>query len=291
MKNIQNQEIFINVAGFQCLDNISNNSVDLTLETCGIQNCMPGHWFGPGKREYFIIHFISGGKGIFETGGQTYHLSKGDYFVVFPDTEVHYQADSAEPWDYLWIGFQGIKAETYLAYAGIDAAYVVGRYPNTSFILSCIQQMMLARSTTPYNELRRTSALLMILSSIIEEYHELHPQDNSDANKYQAYLDRALAYIDENLSEPIKVSNIASYVGIDRSYLATIFKHSLGISPQDYIIQYRMDHACLLLQDPSIKISTISKAVGYPDSLSFSKIFRKTKGISPSSYRESLMEK
>ncbi len=286
MEQQNNKEVFINVTGFQCLDNLQNNTIDLSLETCGIQNCFPGHWFGPGKRDLFLIHFICGGKGIFESGGKTYHLSKGDFFVIFPDTEVHYEADHTEPWDYMWVGFVGVKAESYLNYAGIDRDHVIGQYSNTSFLFSCIQQMLLARSTTPYNELKRTAALLTILSSIIEEYHITNPQDDYSASTHQEYLDRALKYIDKNLSMPIKISDIANYVGINRSYLTNIFKHSLGVSPQEYLIQYRLDYACMLLEDSDTKISNIAKAVGYADSLTFSKIFRKMKGMSPSAYRK-----
>ena len=83
MSENTNREIFINVAGFQCLDQLQHNAVDIYLSTCGIQNCFPGHYYGPGKREEYIIHFISSGKGIFEAEGRTYHLTKGDFLSFF----------------------------------------------------------------------------------------------------------------------------------------------------------------------------------------------------------------
>lgn len=288
MENPNSKEIFINATGFQCLENIQDHSVDLSLDTYGVQNCAPGHWFGPGERDIFLIHFICSGTGVYETGGRTYHLSQGDFFVIFPDTQVRYEADRKTPWDYIWVGFQGIKAMQYLSYAGIDREHLIGRYANSSFILSCVQQMMLARAVSPYNEMKRTAALLQIFAAITEEYYISHPDKTTDAYSHQIYLNRALSYIDDNLATPIKVSDIARYVGIDRSYLSVIFKHSLGLSPQEYLVQYRMDQACLMLQDPNQKIGNIARAVGYSDSLAFSKIFRKYKGESPSSYREKL---
>jgi AraC family transcriptional regulator of arabinose operon len=280
-----NEEVYINATGFQMLEHLQNNSVDLSLSTCGIQNCAPGHWYGPGKREEYLIHFISEGKGIYRVNGETYHLGKGDFFVIYPGTEVFYEADRDEPWDYLWVGFRGIKADTYLTYAGLDRTHLIGHYINADFILSCIQEMMLARSLSTYNELKRTSALLRILAALIEEYCMEHPEQAEDDYTHRRYLEQSLAYVKEHLKETIKVNDIAAYVGIDRSYLTNIFKRTLSLSPQEYIMHYRMNAACMLLKNTDLKVSAIASEVGYEDSLAFSKMFRKCKGVSPSEYR------
>lgn len=289
MNFTNHNETYINVAGFQCLNHLPTDSSFLSLETCGVQNCAPGHWFGPGKRECYLIHFVCSGKGIYEANGKRYHLSKGDFFVIFPDTEVRYVADPEDPWDYIWVGFRGSDAKTYLSYAGIDPTHLIGKYSNSSFILSFVQQMMLARSVTPYNEMKRTAALLFILATIIEYYTIRHPENATDEYSHHVYLKRALSYINEHFAESIKIADIAHDVGIDRSYLSKLFKQSLGVSPQEYLIQYRMDQACLLLSDASNKIASIATAVGYPDPLAFSKMFRKYKGKSPSDYRKDIL--
>lgn len=285
MTNENRKEVYISAAGFQLLDNLSNNTVDLYLNTCGVQNCAPGHWFGPGTREEFIIHFICEGKGIYRVNGETFTLGKGDYFVIFPDTEVFYEADRREPWEYIWVGFRGIKASSYLNCAGIDETHLIGRYPNSSYILSCVQQMMLARSSGVSNELRRTAALFQILAALIEEYASVNPEEREEGSSSREYLDKALAYMDEHLSENIKINDLAAHIGIDRSYLTAIFQNTLSLSPKEYLVQYRVNRACMLLRDPERKISEVAKAVGYEDPLAFSKIFKKAKGVSPSVYR------
>lgn len=279
------KEIYVSAAGFQLLDNLQNNTVDLYLSTCGVQNCPPGHWFGPGKRDEFIVHFICEGKGIYQVNGETYALGKGDYFVIFPDARVYYEADHKAPWEYIWIGFHGIKASSYLGCAGLDETHVTGHYANSSYILSCVQQMMLARSAGVSNELKRTAALFQILAVLIEDYMSAHPEERDSEHTSRHYLDKALTYMDEHLSENIRINDIAAYIGIDRSYLTAIFQSALSLSPKEFLVHYRMDRACMLLRDPERKISEIAKAVGYDDPLAFSKIFKKFKGVSPSVYR------
>ncbi len=280
--------VYISAAGFQLLDNLSNDTVDLCLDTCGVQNCAPGHRFGPGAREAFIIHFICEGKGVYRAGGETYPLGKGDFFVIFPDTEVYYEADRREPWEYIWVGFRGIKAASYLKCAGIDGTTLVGHYSNTAYILSCVQQMMLARAVGVSNELKRTAALFQILAALIEDYAAAHPEAREDSGAGRDYLDRALAYMDEHLAENIRINDIAAHIGIDRTYLSAVFQRTLNLSPREYLVRYRVNRACMLLRDPDRKISEIAKSVGYDDPLSFSKIFKKTKGVTPSEYRLTL---
>lgn len=279
------EENFINVVGFQCLDHLQNNAVDIYLSTCGVQNCLPDHFFGPGQREHYIIHFICGGKGRYKAGGKTYDLESGDFFVIFPDTEVFYQADSQYPWDYLWIGFQGVKAATYLKQAGIDPEHLTGHFHDSSFILTCIQQMILARSLTYHNELKRQAALLQILATLIEIHHDTLSDEEQNDYPYRVYLQQAIDYMNEHISENIKISEVAAHIGIDRSYLSGIFKNTLEISPQEYLVTLRMNRAADLLKNTQDKVSTIATDVGYSDPLTFTKMFKRHKGMSPSEWR------
>lgn len=286
MAHKNEKETYINAAGFQCLERLQNNSVDIYLSTCGVQSCIPNHFFGPGRRDEFIIHFICEGKGIYQTGGLTYELGKGDFFVILPNTEVYYKADNDEPWDYIWVGFQGIKAETYLKNAGIDSENLIGHFRQTDYILACIQQMMLARTLTYHNELKRQAALLQVLAAIMKVHHETLSNEEQNDYPYRIYLQQAIDYMNTHLKENIKIHHIASYIGIDRSYLSNIFKNTLEVSPQEYLITLRMDSAAELLKNTNNKISSIASEVGYSDPMTFTKMFKRFKGMSPSEWRK-----
>ena len=280
-----NQEIFTNFAGFQCLEHLHNNSTGIYLSTCGMQNCPSGYSYGPGTRDIYIIHFICEGQGTYQVNGMTYHLHKGDFFVIYPDTEIFYQADNNEPWDYIWVGFQGIKAETYLGYAGVDRNNLIGHCYNTSYMLSCVQQMTFARVLTHYNELRRQAALLQVFAALIEQHHEQLSEEEQVEYPHHIYIDRTLDYVQTHVSENIRIQDIANYIGIDRSYLTSIFKKSLGISPQEYLVNYRMEYASELLKESDVKIAAIAHEVGYHDPLTFSKVFKKHMKLSPTQWR------
>lgn len=281
-------ETYLNFAGFQCLENLNHSTLDLYLSTCGIQNCVGGHRFGPGMRDTYILHFISDGTGVFRCDGKTYELSRGDVFLIKPDTEVYYEADGSNPWSYLWVGFYGIKAESYLASAGLKGVQVTSRCENIPLIFSFIQQMIMCRHLTLANELRRESALLQIFSVLMEEYKERLPKEERYDYPYQIYVDQALDYIQHNFKSNIKINDLASYIGIDRSYLTSIFKSVMKLSPQEYLLHYRMEQSMQLLKNTDKKISDIAECVGYHDALNFSKMFKKFNGVSPKEYRDNL---
>jgi AraC family transcriptional regulator of arabinose operon len=84
----------------------------------------------------------------------------------------------------------------------------------------------------------------------------------------------------------VKISDVAKYVGLNRSYLTNIFKEKTGVSPQEYLIQCKLQMADKLLSETDNPIQEISRQVGYDNPLTFSKTFKKYYGNSPRAYRE-----
>ena len=106
------------------------NQTDLNVYRCGIQKCKPKFAWGPGVRDHFIVHYILSGTGTFSVQNKSYHLTAGNGFVIFPEQLVTYTAGSNNPWTYSWVGFHGLKAESYLRKAGFSKEQPIFRYDN-----------------------------------------------------------------------------------------------------------------------------------------------------------------
>ena len=98
------------------------------------------------------------------------------------------------------------------------------------------------------------------------------------------YVEYALDMIHDNYDK-VRVEDIARYIGINRSYLANIFKKKTGMSPQQYLMQFKLKKARELLMDTDLPIQNIAMQVGYDNPLTFSKIFKNYYGESPRTYR------
>ena len=95
-----------------------------------------------------------------------------------------------------------------------------------------------------------------------------------------------MTFIEQNYAFPITVEDMASRCKLDRSYFGKIFKETIGQSPQEFLIRYRMSKAAELLKLTDLPVGEISIRVGYPNQLHFSRAFKKVFHESPRTYRQ-----
>lgn len=100
------------------------------------------------------------------------------------------------------------------------------------------------------------------------------------------YIREAISFIEQNFQNNITIEDIASVCGINRSYFGKIFHKSVGKSPQEFLINYRMIKATELLKLTSLSIADIGSAVGYENQLHFSRAFKTVYGVSPRTWRD-----
>ena len=105
------------------------------------------------------------------------------------------------------------------------------------------------------------------------------------------YIKEALSFIEQNFQNDISVEDIAAFCNLNRSYFGKIFRDTVGISPQEFLISYRMSKAGELLKMTSLSIADIGNAVGYPNQLHFSRAFKNVYGVSPRAWRYEQQEK
>ena len=102
-------------------------------------------------------------------------------------------------------------------------------------------------------------------------------------------IKRAIKYIENNYKDSeLSQQAAAEYVNLSVPYLSLIFKQNVGISFSQYLIQYRMEIAKQLLNDPELKAYDIPDHIGYTDYAHFTKSFKKAYGVTPREYRKSL---
>ena len=258
----------------------------LFLNCCGMSRTEPFHSFGPAIKPHYLIHFILNGKGRFSIGGKEYLLERGCGFLIPPEELAFYQADEQNPWTYVWVGFYGSMARELISSMGLSATSPVFQSDKEEEFYQAVTDMMEHNTFGIANELRRNGQLQLFLSLIAES---AHIEEKGEADKADNYVRRATEFILSNYCNPIKVTDVADYVCINRSYLYTLFKNAMGISPQQFLTTFRISKAQELLELTSLPIESIALSCGYSDPLVFAKSFKQIKKMSPSAYRLSLI--
>ena len=134
----------------------------------GEEKCTPGHYWGAGARGSYIIHFVLSGTGVFYCGTGKYTLTKGQAFVIFPNTVVKYQADMKDPWHYAWVVFSGDEAKTVFDGLGVSVKAPVITSCDSKRAVELIRKMPGERGGSLSENLRFSSLLYELLSMLAE---------------------------------------------------------------------------------------------------------------------------
>ncbi|MBO4962374.1 MAG: helix-turn-helix domain-containing protein [Clostridia bacterium] len=233
--------------------------------------------WGPGVREYYMVHFILDGEGYFN--GQL--LKKGNFFTSKPYQKIHYFPKPNNEWHYVWFLLKGDGVEDFLSEYGLYPETGVGKFRGVEEITKLCSTFFIKGIKTVNSETAINWAKLLC------SYNKETSQGENVSVK-QKHLVRATEYIQGKYHEGISPKNVAEFVGLDEKYLYSIFKAYLKISVQEYLNNLRIEKAKVLLEKSDLNISEIAYSIGIDDPLNFSRFFKHIVGVSPRKYRENL---
>jgi AraC family transcriptional regulator len=96
---------------------------------------------------------------------------------------------------------------------------------------------------------------------------------------------RVAEFIDQHLAEDISLAALAESVDLSVYHFARAFRQSFGAPPHRYHMARRMDRARSLLQKPALSVTRIGIQIGFRETSSFTRAFRKFTGFTPTEYR------
>lgn len=257
---------------------------DLEVVEVGTQHCAPGYRVGPAVRDFYLLHYIHDGEGLLETGGSTFALAENRLFTLYPHRVAMYGSDLKRPWHYSWIGFRGTLSDRLLQDAGFtpDRPIALRRQERLD---ASFRDLMSVSLLAKGSEAALTGMLYRILGELAAANAE---QGGESAPNAETYAAKAAAFVETHYANKLTLNDIARHVGLDGKYLCRLFNRHIHTSPYSYLLSVRMNNACRLMERPELSISDISRSVGYPDPLQFSRMFKKMRGVSPVAYRKRL---
>jgi len=265
-------------------NNVKNDS-ELYMVNCGYEDCCPQFVCPLHRRDYYLVHYVTKGSGFYEVNGQRHEVHEGDLFFIYPDDLVTYSSpDIANTWSFCWIGFAGSAAQRCLLDAGVPEKTYVLHLNSRSFfslIKNCIDYI--ETSGENLSQYRLMICLYEVFDLLRNKCHK-----KTRTQQPSSYADRAVRYIEFNYMNGIKPKDICNYLSIDRTYLYRILRTYMHISPEQYLIQYRLGKAIELMREGKYTLKDIGSFVGISDVYHFSKLFKKNMGVSPREYMKTM---
>ncbi len=229
----------------------------------GYEYCEPSHSFGPAVRDHWLLHYVVSGCGIFRINGKTHHIKAGDMFCIPPYVETYYEADAADPWHYIWVGFT--------TEAPLPAIL------HSKMHLPEAKSLFLKMQRCKDFEMGRSAFLA---AKIWELMALILERDKGGVD----YLEKALSCINSEYMNGITVAEVAARLNLDRSYFSSYFKNKMGVSPQEFLLNLRLENAKQLMLEQGESPTTAAHSVGYTDIYNFSRMFKRKYGLSPRAY-------
>ena len=264
----------------------------------------------PGQRVYrehhhteFEISVFKSGNGIYTVGKKQYNFQKGDVFM-FSSDEIHCITDISanQPMDLINIHFE----PRFIWSTGndmFDAKFLKIFYerngnfqnrldrdnPATEIIRNIIFGIENEfNKKQPEYELMIKVELLKLLVTAMRGYDYVNnsPSTFSVCSQSLRNLEKAMNYIDENLTENISLEQLSKSANMSRTYFCSIFKRLNGITPWDYITIKRIEKSIEILKTSNATVLEIAMKCGFNNSANFNRSFKKVTGKIPKDYRK-----
>ncbi len=197
-----------------------------------------------------------------------------------PDTGWAYPPASREPWEYMWLAFDGGNSHE-LVRQVLEQHGALYLLPETSPVLSLMKNWRQQRAQTiRLNPWAGTQIVFDLLHALTESRHDSNPR-----TEHRMLAEAARELIYARLLAAPTVGEIADALGVSREHLARVFKSELKMTPKQFLRLCQMQYACRLLKETSLPTKEIGRRLGYDRVSNFSHAFKQMIGLPPGQFR------
>lgn len=232
----------------------------------------------PPRNDYMLIYHYAG-KGWTEINGKQLNTYPGDVVYLKPGAPLHFALEQNAM--HFWIHFTGSAVDDMFKECGIAET---GKYSTVASndLWEILTDIYIHQSIPSTSMQLQAKSFFFQFLSLLAEF--LTPDQTGKNVIREKKIYPALKEMQINFDKNHKIEYYANLCDISLSSFQHIFTKITGITPQKYLTTIRMETAKKMLSSGNISIKDIAARVGYEDQLYFSRIFKKTVGVSPSEY-------
>lgn len=233
------------------------------------------------------LAFIAKGKATFFINQKPFHVQKGDILVIEKGFIHSTISDSFDPSDIFSCSItdyqiQGFEKNCLLRSS--DVYPVIHSGIHEKYILACWKELQHYHAC---NDPVSDSICNMITNSIAGIYYSLFLEQTKTYNVPAPHFTQdILIYIYDHFCENITLEHLSTIFHMSTGHISHEFSKVFGISPINYAINLKLEHAKWLLVQSDLSIKQIAEKVGYHNLQHFTNIFQKRNGKTPLEFRE-----
>lgn len=219
-----------------------------------------------------------------EFGGQQYPIAEGTVFIYKPHEEQYFGQANSDKFANYWVHFTGYGVMELLIKAKLwdRPMFKVGK---SSELIELFESMIGELSEKQVNfEALSASLFHQLIFQISRKWSLQNKRNHMSLRDLE--MSRSLDYLHQNFDRKTTVRELADRIGLSPTRYSAVFRAYTGCSPQQYLINYRLQRAKEWMLHTHLSIKQIASLAGFEDQLYFSKLFKKHEKMSPYHYKQ-----
>jgi len=283
-------------AGSLIADLVSNRDILVAIDNAAVRIFPKAYTFGPHAHRFVEIDYIETGCCRMLFGTDYVRLDEGDCLVIFPDIPHYFLTSPSAPSTLVQVEFAldnfpwmslpppGDGALDFLSEVRAHSRSHLKLLPRPA-LAECMKRIREEQQRTEKGKeemMRLLFAQLFILLSRELAAHFGEAKGRLTANPRVCTLVEILR---SEYGEKVSIEEIATRCGASSRYLRREFRACMGLGISDYLLELRLRKARTLLAEESATVLKVALESGFESSQYFSRVFRKSLGISPGEFR------
>jgi AraC family transcriptional regulator of arabinose operon len=255
--------------------------VDYT-KNCGWHKCNDKYFIyreAQSADDYLLLLTVAG-EGVAILDRTEYSLSPNTLMILPKAMRHEYSVPEGSTWEFYWIHLSGVNCESLLKHI-IDEYGHCLEIDCADEIIDSIELLL----NTPYRYYEYEFFAGKLISNMLFMLINSLNSSMEDVQKRRTVTVNVIEYIEKHYGESMKLSDISDGMYISTEHLIRVFREEMGMTPYQYLKQFRMRKAFMYLSDLDRTIGDIAASVGYQSLSSFIAQFKEFYGITPRKYR------
>lgn len=252
------------------------------LQEAGTLKSLKSHCCRRENLDSFLILLVLSGRGTLTWQDEIFHLEPNHIAFIDCSQLYSHQSSADEPWELMWVHFNGRSAKGYFDCFLQKAESLVLCPPSANDFKQLISQIMAAQEQTDFTAELLTSKYLTDIMTLFFQFAErMHtPQET-----LKAQLNELREFLAAHFMEEIDVNNLAIKYHMPVNSLQKEFYKQFGISIDSYMLSRKLTHAKELLRFTTNSLSSIAESCGFGDEEEFVAVFKVNEGMGPVQYK------
>lgn len=253
----------------------------LQLESGGREDCSPYYNVDRKNFPHYLVEFVARGQAHIRLGNERWTLEPGSIFAYDGHLPHRLAAASADGVTKYFVAVRGPGVRALLARHGLGLGHVVrvGDFGRITEIFDDLVEVGCSERRG-----REEEALAIFRHLLIKAERLAVSREHLAGGAYSAYR-RCREYMAEHFLRLKTAGDAAAACQLDQAYLCRLFQRFGGETPYAFLLSRRMEHAANLLRSTELPAKALALELGFSDTASFSRSFKRVFGIPPSRCR------